>query len=147
LGVPCAEAAQCASDKEAPSEPARLPIVFVRDWMYVDEVFKHIKNGAKAMPKSSRWNYDACIDAIRHAQKVDKDKFNSRPRKRSGKNNAWNWSYTESDAVMIAHAYVREFNGKISHHIFTENAVPSENGMPKNDESAIFSASPTRSIR
>jgi hypothetical protein len=106
--------------KESPSDLSRIPIVFIRDFMYVDEVFAHIRGKDRT---GSKWNREAGFQAIKNAQKKDKDRFSWEQAEERWQDNSYSWSYNESDVVMVAHVFVKEFDGKISHQIFTENAV------------------------
>lgn len=106
--------------KESPSDISRVPIVFVRDWMYVDEVYAHIRDKDR---KGSKWNRQCGYEAIKHAQKVHRDKFNWEAAEQRWQDNAYDWSYNESDVVLIAHVFTKEFDGRVSHQIFTENST------------------------
>lgn len=116
--------------KDSAARLAAMEIVFIRDQMRVHELFQYIENREAAARIG--WNYKAVMEAIKSASSreqnadlaLDYEFFQER-----FKNNAYDWSYTQSKIVAVAHAFVREFDRRISHHIFTE----------KGDEDYLFS--------
>lgn len=115
--------------KESPSDVSRIPIVFIRDWMYVTEIYGHIRGQGKRGTQSadSRWNFDPCMQAIKDAQQINRDTFSFEQAEERWQNNSYGWAITESKVVMVAHAFVKEYNGKVSHHIFVEGNVSGQN--------------------
>ena len=122
--------------KDSPSDVSRIPMVFIRDSMYVDELFKYIRVKGKA---NTRWNQKAVIDAIRNAQPEGvRDKFTWENAQERWQNNAYGWGRTESKVVNVAHAFVKEFDGTVSHHILTETAQDGQKAEDK-DSGYLYS--------
>lgn len=132
--------------KESPSEVSRLRLVFIRDWMYVDEIYKYIAGGVTA----PLWNKEAVKQAIIHAQINGSETINWELMEEKWKNNSFDWAYAESKTVQVVHAFVTEFtekqgsNGKVSHHIFTQNNNTSETdqaaeGRPDEGDGFLYS--------
>lgn len=111
-------------DNDSPSDLSRIPVVFVRDTMYVTELYKFIRT----KKERTNWNRTATIKAIANAQIKPNDQFNAEDAEQMWQDNAYDWSMNKSQVVKVAHAFVREFddngeNGRVSHHIFTETTV------------------------
>lgn len=123
--------------KEAPSDITRMRVVFIRDFMYVDELFELCEKGLKG--ETNRWSKPNVLDAIRSAQIKDEKQFDWEVCQERFKNNSYDWAYNESKVVPVAHVFVREFpqgdstDGKLSHHIFHENAIPDEKLFNKDE--------------
>ncbi len=110
--------------RDSPSNMARVPVVFVRDTMYVTELFKFIRT----KKEKTKWNREATLMALAHAQVKPNDRFNVEDAEQLWQDNAYDWSMNKSQVVKVAHAFVREFDdngkdGRISHHILTETTV------------------------
>lgn len=123
--------------RDSPSDISRVPIIFVRDTMYVTELYKFIR-GKKDRTK---WNKDAALAAIKGAQIATSDRFNTEDAEQLWQDNAYDWSMNKSQVVKVGHAFVREFDddgkeGGISHHIFTENGI--EDYKPKGEDTGYL---------
>lgn len=119
--------------RDSPADLTRIPIIFIRDTMYVNELYKYIRNPSdiKKAKENTKWNRDAAMTAIKGAQISTPDKFNVEDAEEQWQDNEYDWGLTKSKQVKIAHAFVREFDG-ISHHIFTET-TPVGQSVTDND--------------
>lgn len=95
-----------------------MDMVFVRDSMRVHELFAFIED--KETARAMGWNVEVTLEAIQEACPEDKDS-NFEAIQEQFKNNSFGWGYNKGKATALGHAYVTEFGGKVSHHIFTQN--------------------------
>lgn len=119
--------------RDSPADISRIPVAFVRDVLYVHELYAMIR-GDKA---KTNWNKTAAFAAIKGAQIKADDKFNMEVAEEMWKDNQYDWGLNKSTVVKVAHVFVREFNG-ISHHLFTEDAV-ADYKPAKEDTGYIYS--------
>lgn len=108
---------------DSPLNSAGMEIVFIRDSMRVHELFKFIEN--KEAATKVGWKYDATLKAIKDAS-VESNLNDYEQVQDQFKNNTLGWAYSKSKVIQVAHAYVTEFDGRVSHHIFTETGTGKE---------------------
>jgi hypothetical protein len=90
---------------------------YILDEMYCEELYRYIEDPDAA--ERGGWNVDQCQEAIMDAKVDEQDQ--RRPwewYQRELKNNALYYSYAKSKVVKVAHMFVREYDGRISHYIF-----------------------------
>jgi len=90
---------------------------YILDEMYCEELYSYIENEEAA--KRGGWDVEECKEAIMQARVDEQDQ--RRPwewYQRELKNNALYYSYAKSKVIKVAHFYVREYDGRISHYIF-----------------------------
>lgn len=90
---------------------------YILDEMYCEELYRYIENPEIA--ERGGWNVDQCQEAIMDARVDDQDQ--RRPYEwyqRELKNNGLYYSYAKSRIIKVAHFFVKEYNGRISHYIF-----------------------------
>jgi len=90
---------------------------YVLDEMYCEELYRYIEDSEAA--ERGGWNVDECQQAIMDAKVDEQDQ--RRPwewYQRELKNNALYYSYAKSKVIKVAHMFVREYDGRISHYIF-----------------------------
>lgn len=117
--------------RDSPADLSRIPVLYVRDTMYVTELYPYIR-GEK---QDSRWNKKATLEAIRGAQIAVPDKFSMEDAEAMWQNNCYDWGLNKSHVVKVAHVFVREFD-KVSHHILTEQAITGY--QPENEDSGYL---------
>lgn len=123
--------------RDSPSDVSRIPIVYIRDTMYVTELYKFIR----AKKERTRWNKSATIAAIAGAQIKPNDRFSAEDAEELWQDNAYDWGMNKSLVVKVAHAFPREFDdagkdGNVSHHIFTE--IQSPNYKPDKEDAGFL---------
>lgn len=112
-----------------------LDVLVIRQSFRVHVLWGFIKN--KETAKSVGWNIEATVDAIGCAMPVLS----------GGQNQMYNYDYLQqrlkdrditegvrSATVQVAHVFVKEFNGKVTHCIVLEDDVRDDNGQSKKDE-------------
>lgn len=90
---------------------------YILDEMYCEEIYRYIEDSEAA--ERGGWNVDQCREAIMDAKVDEQDQ--RRPwewYQRELKNNALYYSYAKSKVIKVAHMFVREYDGRISHYIF-----------------------------
>lgn len=90
---------------------------YVLDEMYCEELYRYIEDEEAA--KRGGWNVEECQEAIMDAKVDEQDQ--RRPwewYQRELKNNALYYSYAKSKVIKVAHMFVKEYDGRISHYIF-----------------------------
>jgi len=90
---------------------------YILDEMYCEELYRYIEDSEAA--ERGGWNVDECQQAIMDAKVDEQDQ--RRPwewYQRELKNNALYYSYAKSKVIKVAHMFVREYDGRISHYIF-----------------------------
>ena len=90
---------------------------YVLDDIYTEELYRYIDDEEAA--ERGGWDVEECRDAIMQARIDEADQ--RRPwewYQKELKNNALYYSYAKSKVIKIAHMYVREYDGKISHYVF-----------------------------
>jgi len=90
---------------------------YILDELYCEELYSYIENEEAA--KRGGWNVDECQQAVMDARVDSQDQ--RRPwewYQRELKNNSLYYSYAKSKIIKIAHFYVREYDGRVSHYIF-----------------------------
>jgi len=90
---------------------------YILDEMYCEELYRYIEN--KEAAERGGWDVDQCEQAIMDARVDEQDQ--RRPYEwyqRELKNNGLYYSYAKSRIIKVAHFFVREYNGRISHYIF-----------------------------
>ena len=90
---------------------------YILDEMYCEELYSYVENEEAAT--RGGWDVEQCREAIMQAKVDEQDQ--RRPwewYQRELKNNALYYSYAKSKVIKIAHFYVREYDGRISHYIF-----------------------------
>ena len=109
-------------------------LIFIRDTMSSSELYAYIKDPDIA--KATQWNVDFAKEAIRQSAVSEEDR-----------NRDWEWwqaqfkdnnyfiSYSKTREIRIIHALVKEFDGRVSHHIFTRQPI----GGPDAVDDYIFS--------
>lgn len=106
----------------APSRKARMELVFIRDRMSVSELFGYIKSPEIA--EATKWNVARCRDAIRNAATDEADRSRQWEWwQKEMKDNSYYYSMGKTKSIDIAHCFAREFDGSISHFIFTRNPL------------------------
>ena len=90
---------------------------FVLDDLYCEQLYSYIKDEEAA--ERGGWSVEDCRQAIMDARVDEQDQ--RRPwewYQRELKSNSLYYSHARSKIIKIAHMYVREYDGKISHYIF-----------------------------
>jgi hypothetical protein len=90
---------------------------YILDELYCEQLYSYIENEEAA--KRGGWDVDEVREAIMQARVDEQDQ--RRPwewYQRELKNNALYYSYAKSKVIKVAHFYVREYDGRISHYIF-----------------------------
>ena len=90
---------------------------YVLDEMYCEELYRYIENPEAA--NRGGWNVEECQQAIMDARVDEQDQ--RRPwewYQKELKNNALYYSYAKSKIIKVAHMFVKEYDGRISHYIF-----------------------------
>lgn len=99
-----------------------LKVAFIIDYMEVDELYRYIEKPEVA--DRTGWKTEQVKCAIRGAGNTEEDRAMS-----------WEWwqeqlkdnnfyiSYARTKTVEILHAFVKEFDGKVSHHILTRDPL------------------------
>jgi hypothetical protein len=111
--------------RDSASDVDELETVFIRDHMRVHELWEHIENESAAT--AAGWDVESAKDAIRNAANDAQDRLRTWEWfQEKLKDNAYAWSISFSKIIMTSHAFVREFDGSVSHHLFTEEATATE---------------------
>jgi hypothetical protein len=90
---------------------------YILDEMYCEELYRYIEDGEIA--ERGGWDVEQCQEAIMQARVDEQDQ--RRPwewYQREIKNNSIYYSYAKSKVIKVAHFYVREYDGRVSHYIF-----------------------------
>ena len=90
---------------------------YVLDDIYTEQLYRYIKDPEVA--ERGGWDVEQCQQAIMDARVDEQDQ--RRPwewYQRELKNGALYYSYAKSKVIKVAHMYVKEYDGKISHYIF-----------------------------
>lgn len=90
---------------------------YILDEMYCEEIYRYIENPEAA--KRGGWDVEQCRQAIMDARVDDQDQ--RRPYEwyqKELKNNGLYYSYAKSKIIKVAHFFVKEYDGSISHYIF-----------------------------
>jgi hypothetical protein len=90
---------------------------FVLDDIYTEELYRYIEDEEAA--SRGGWNVEECREAIEQARIDEADQ--RRPwewYQKEFKNNALYYSYAKSKVIKVAHLYVKEYDGRISHYVF-----------------------------
>jgi hypothetical protein len=90
---------------------------YILDEMYCEELYRYIEDEEAAA--RGGWDVEECQQAIMQARVDEQDQ--RRPwewYQKELKNNALYYSYAKSKVIKIAHMYVKEYDGRISHYIF-----------------------------
>jgi len=90
---------------------------YILDEMYCEQLYSYIENEEAA--SRGGWDVEQCQEAIMNARVDEQDQ--RRPwewYQRELKNNALYYSYAKSKVIKVAHMYVKEYDGRISHYIF-----------------------------
>lgn len=90
---------------------------FILDEYYAEQLYRYIRD--PEMARRNGWDVEQTKESIMEAQVDVQDQ--RRPwewYQRELKNNGLYYSYAKSKVIKVAHMYVREFNGKISHMVF-----------------------------
>lgn len=117
---------QCASNSKSANND--MKVVFIDDYMEVDELYSYILNPEVA--KATGWKEDRVKQAIMQAGQVEEDRTrNWEWWQEQLKDNCLYVSYARTSTVQIIHAYVQEFDQKISHHILTKDSLLKDDGF------------------
>ena len=90
---------------------------YVLDQVYTEELYQYIEDEEAA--SRGGWNVEECRKAIMQARVDEQDQ--RRPwewYQQQFKLNALYYSLAKSKVIKIAHMYVREYDGRISHYVF-----------------------------
>jgi hypothetical protein len=90
---------------------------YILDDMYCEELYRYIQNEEAA--KRGGWNVEQCQEAIMDARVDQQDQ--RRPwewYQRELRNNGLYYSYAKSKIIKVAHMFIREYDGRVSHYIF-----------------------------
>lgn len=90
---------------------------YILDELYCEQLYSYIEDEEAA--KRGGWDVEQCREAIMQARVDEQDQ--RRPwewYQRELKNNALYYSYAKSKIIKVAHFYVKEYDGRISHYIF-----------------------------
>lgn len=90
---------------------------YILDDIYTQELFSYIEDEESA--SRGGWDVEECKQAIMQARIDEADQ--RRPwewYQKELKNNALYYSYAKSKVIKVAHMYVREYDGRISHYVF-----------------------------
>jgi len=90
---------------------------YILDEMYCEQLYSYIENEEAA--SRGGWDIEECKEAIMNARVDEQDQ--RRPwewYQREMKNNALYYSYAKSKVIKVAHMYVKEYDGRISHYVF-----------------------------
>jgi len=90
---------------------------YVLDDMYTEELYQYIANEEAA--ERGGWDVEECKEAIMQARIDEQDQ--RRPwewYQKEFKNNALYYSYAKSKIIKVAHMYVKEYDGRVSHYVF-----------------------------
>jgi len=90
---------------------------YVLDEMYCEQLYSYIEDEEAA--SRGGWDVEECREAIMSARVDEQDQ--RRPwewYQKELKNNALYYSYAKSKIIKVAHMYVKEYDGRISHYIF-----------------------------
>lgn len=101
---------------QTPSDPDQLEILIVRQAATVTELYSPIRDGARA--RSIGWNTNAVLKACQNA--MPGNAHDDLELLQQELKNHDLYQMTRSSVVRIAHIFVKEFNGKVSHLIIEE---------------------------
>lgn len=90
---------------------------YVLDDLYTEELFRYIDDEEAA--ERGGWDVEQCRQAIVDAKIDEQDQ--RRPwewYQKEFKNNSLYYSYAKSKIIKVAHMYVREYDGRVSHYVF-----------------------------
>jgi hypothetical protein len=90
---------------------------YILDELYCEQLYSYIEDEEAA--QRGGWDVEQCREAIMQARVDEQDQ--RRPwewYQRELKNNALYYSYAKSKIIKVAHFYVKEYDGRISHYIF-----------------------------
>lgn len=90
---------------------------YVLDDMYTEELYRYIDDEEAA--KRGGWDVEECKLAIMQARIDEQDQ--RRPwewYQKELRSNALYYSYAKSKVIKVAHMYVREYDGRVSHYVF-----------------------------
>jgi len=90
---------------------------YILDELYCEQLYSYIEDEEAA--QRGGWDVEQCQEAIMQARVDEQDQ--RRPwewYQRELKNNALYYSYAKSKIIKVAHFYVKEYDGRISHYIF-----------------------------
>jgi len=90
---------------------------YVLDEMYTEELYRYIDDAEAA--ERGGWDVEECKEAIMQARIDEQDQ--RRPwewYQKEFKNNSLYYSYAKSKIIKVAHMYVKEYDGRISHYVF-----------------------------
>jgi hypothetical protein len=90
---------------------------YVLDDMYTEELYRYIEDEEAA--SRGGWDIEECKQAIMQARIDEQDQ--RRPwewYQKEIKLNGLYYSYAKSKVIKVAHMYVREYDGRISHYVF-----------------------------
>jgi len=90
---------------------------YLLDDMYCEELYRYIENPDAA--ERGGWNVEQCEQAIMDARVDQQDQ--RRPYEwyqRELRNNGLYYSYAKSRIIKVAHMFVKEYDGRVSHYIF-----------------------------
>jgi hypothetical protein len=90
---------------------------YILDEMYCEELYRYIEDTDAA--KRGGWDVNQCQQAIMDAKVDEQDQ--RRPwewYQKQLKDNALYYSYAKSKVIKVAHMFVKEYDGRISHLIF-----------------------------
>ena len=90
---------------------------YILDEMYCEELYRYIENPEAA--KRGGWDVEECQEAIMDARVDEQDQ--RRPwewYQKEMKLNALYYSYAKSKIIKVAHMFVKEYDGRVSHYIF-----------------------------
>lgn len=104
---------------QTPSDPDQLEIMVVRQSSTVSELFNSIRDTDRA--RSIGWNTSATLEACQRAMPENDTGFgDSSEQIQQELRNHDLYQMTRSSVIRIAHIFVKEFNGKVSHLIIEE---------------------------
>lgn len=113
---------------DAKASRNKLDIVFIKDWMKSHEVYRYIENPARA--RATGWSVSRGKQAIMDASTTDPDRqLNWEYWQEQFKDNNYYISYARTKTVAIVHCLAREFDGRVSHYIFTRNPLSKDDGF------------------
>lgn len=109
----------------AEADESALDLVFIKRRMRVDELYAKIESEEEA--GENGWDVSAAKQLlldVTHEGSDDGKLFDDwESLQEEIKNNDLACGYARSQEIPVVHALVKEFSGKISHYIFTEDAV------------------------
>ena len=91
---------------------------FILDEFYTVELYKYVRN--KEIATKNKWDVDQCWKAMENASetKDDKERTASWLQDELKNNSLMSGERGRSKTIRVAHLFVREFSGKVSHYIF-----------------------------